>query len=222
VIVCAYQEPGNYLISARYDYACTLTEGNFIPPGFSAVPACEFYAFLKYTSHKELPTNQRGSPFKAAPLGSGGGLNSKEVGGVEYDLTQFKSYAYAKPLNPEPEPEEPDVRYVINLGLKGPVYSDPTDRPMSKGHYYMDLDGPHGGKMRPWHPPSSPLYMSKGKCGVEDIPIFEVPEEAVTVIIFVYFRLKLLLIISVLLPMFCIYMVTILKSSILPIISGVI
>ncbi len=27
VIVCADQEPGNYLISARYDYACTLTEG---------------------------------------------------------------------------------------------------------------------------------------------------------------------------------------------------
>jgi hypothetical protein len=54
---------------------------------------------------------------------------------------------------------------------------------MTKGHYYMDLDGPKGGKMRPWHPPTSPLYMSKGKCGVDDIPIFDVPEEAVTVII---------------------------------------
>jgi FtsP/CotA-like multicopper oxidase with cupredoxin domain len=39
VVVCTDQKPGNYLISANYDYACTLTPGHFIPPGFSAVPA---------------------------------------------------------------------------------------------------------------------------------------------------------------------------------------
>jgi len=33
VVLCADQKPGNYLINATYDYACSLTPGNFIPPG---------------------------------------------------------------------------------------------------------------------------------------------------------------------------------------------
>lgn len=36
VRLCADQPLGNYLITAVYDYACSLVEGNFIPPGFSA------------------------------------------------------------------------------------------------------------------------------------------------------------------------------------------
>ena len=30
VVVCADQDPGNYLISAKYDYACSLTPGHFM------------------------------------------------------------------------------------------------------------------------------------------------------------------------------------------------
>ena len=30
-LICANQEPGNYLITFRYDYACSLLPGNFIP-----------------------------------------------------------------------------------------------------------------------------------------------------------------------------------------------
>ena len=72
VIVCADQAPGNYLMSAKYDYACSLTPGHFIPPGFSAVPACEFFSFLNYKGHTDLPINQHGSPITAPPLGPGG------------------------------------------------------------------------------------------------------------------------------------------------------
>jgi FtsP/CotA-like multicopper oxidase with cupredoxin domain len=182
VIVCADQEPGNYLISGTYDYACTLTPGNFIPPGFSPVPACEFYAFLHYKGHNEKPKNQHGSPNQRPPLGSGGGRNPSPVSGIRYDLTEFKSWHVAKPrVEEEPEPEEPDVRYTINIGLNGPTYSAATDLPLSKGRYYMDLDGPNGGNRRSWHHPQSPLYMSKGQCGVGDIPILNVPETAKTV-----------------------------------------
>ena len=88
-----------------YSLACWISLVSFL--GFSVVPACEFYAFLKYTSHKELSLDLRN--FK-----------------VDYDLTKFKSYKYAKPLNPEP-----NVQYGTNLGIKGPPYSDPTDSLMS-------------------------------------------------------------------------------------------
>ena len=37
VILCADQPLGNYLIHAQYDYACSLTKGHFIPPGFDPV-----------------------------------------------------------------------------------------------------------------------------------------------------------------------------------------
>lgn len=31
-----------------YDYACSLTKGHFIPPGFHPVSSCNFYGFLHY------------------------------------------------------------------------------------------------------------------------------------------------------------------------------
>jgi FtsP/CotA-like multicopper oxidase with cupredoxin domain len=58
VIVRADQPPGNYLINATYDYACALTPGHFIPPGFAAVPTCEFFAYLHYDGEDEFPQGQ--------------------------------------------------------------------------------------------------------------------------------------------------------------------
>ena len=40
VIVCADQAPGYYPLEMTYDYACALTKGNFIPPGFHPVSSC--------------------------------------------------------------------------------------------------------------------------------------------------------------------------------------
>ena len=36
-----------YPFEMTYDYACSLTKGNFIPPGFHPVSSCNFYGFLK-------------------------------------------------------------------------------------------------------------------------------------------------------------------------------
>ncbi len=142
VRLCADQPLGNYLITATYDYACALVEGNFIPPGFSAVPACHFYAFLNYAGHTDVPVAPSNRSW--APQGTGGGLNPAPVSGVVFDLTNFNSWNQTQPLQPESEPEEPDVRYVINMGLKGPVYSGPTAVPMTMGRWYMDLaSNPH-------------------------------------------------------------------------------
>lgn len=172
VVVCANQEPGNYLINATYDYACNLRKGDFIPPGFSAVPACSFYGFLNYKGWTETPTT---------PKGTGGGAHPKPVTGERFDLTLAKGWSLTEPLHPEETPDEPDVRYVINMGLLGPQYDSKnpgSQEPLDHGRWYMDLEGIYP---RPWVNPTSPLYHTKGKCGVEDIPLINVPEKAVTV-----------------------------------------
>jgi len=168
-VICADQEPGNYLITLTYDYACSLTKGNFIPPGFSVVPNCRFYGYLNYKGHNEVPHDLKGT---------GGGKNPKPRSGVRFDLTNNEAWNYTRPIIYDPEPEEPDIRYVINLGLKGPIYSKPTDEPLTKGMWYMDLDGQ---TPRPWEVPKTPLLHTKGTCGVGDIPLINIPKEAKTI-----------------------------------------
>jgi len=170
VIMCTDQEPGNYLIHAQYDYACFLTKGHFIPPGFHAVPTCDFYAYLHYEGQE---------PFPKDLTGTGGGKNPKAISGEDFDLTRPEGYQVTEPRVPEPEPEEPDVRYTINLGLLGPTYKNATDRPLTKGRWYLDLAEKN--PPRSWKMPTTPLYHSKGKCGMEDIPVINVPESAKTV-----------------------------------------
>jgi len=171
VILCTDQEPGNYLIHAQYDYACALVKNkstsHFIPPGFDAVPTCDFYAYLHYESEEEFPSDLHGT---------GGGKNPSLVTGVDFDLTLPEGYHVTEPRNPEPEPEEPDIRYTINLGLLGPTYSKATERPLRKGRWYMDLSEQN--PPRSYELPSTPLYHSKGKCGLKDIPVINVPEDA--------------------------------------------
>ena len=60
------------------------------------------------------------------------------MSGVDFDLTLPEGYGLTTPLVPEPEPEEPDVRYTINLGLLGPTYDDVTDAPLTAGRWYVD------------------------------------------------------------------------------------
>jgi hypothetical protein len=83
-----------------------------------------------------------------------------------------------EPLVPEVTPTEPDVRYTINMGLRGPVYDGPETTPMTKGRWYMDFDEYRNKTHppRPWSNPKVPLYKSKGQYGREDIPIINVPE----------------------------------------------
>jgi len=170
VIVCTDQEPGNYLIHAQYDYACALTPGHFIPPGMHASPLCDFYAYLHYDGEEPFPSDTKGT---------GGGKNPKPTTGADFDLTLPEGYEVTTPRVPEPEPEEPDFRYTINLGVLDPIYKNPTDRPLTKGRWYMDLNEQN--PPRTWENPTTPLYHTKGKCGKKDIPVINVPENATTI-----------------------------------------
>eukprot|EP00316_Scyphosphaera_apsteinii_P023189 CAMPEP_0119316454 /NCGR_PEP_ID=MMETSP1333-20130426/39666_1 /TAXON_ID=418940 /ORGANISM="Scyphosphaera apsteinii, Strain RCC1455" /LENGTH=617 /DNA_ID=CAMNT_0007322101 /DNA_START=101 /DNA_END=1954 /DNA_ORIENTATION=- len=167
VIMCADQQPGNYLIHAQYDYACALTKGHFVPPGFTVVPSCDFYAYLHYETAGQIPSSLSGS---------GGGSHPRPVFGADFDLTKPDSYRITRPRVLQPEPQEPDVRYTINLGLLGPTYSAATNHPLERGRWYMDT----ADQMPPrsYRLPSTPLYMTKGKCGAERTPVIDIPETA--------------------------------------------
>ena len=57
--LCTDQTPGYYSMDMTYDYACSLTPGHFIPPGFHAVSSCHFNAFLRYSNLKPWPLGPR-------------------------------------------------------------------------------------------------------------------------------------------------------------------
>lgn len=169
VIVCANQKPGYYPMELKYDYACTLTPGHFIPPGFHAVSSCMFYAFLHYAETSAYPPT--------SPKGTGGGEFPAPVSGVGFDLTNPGDWNKTKPLVVIPEPEEPDVRYVVSLGLNGPTYSAPTDEPLTRGRWYMDIEG----RRMTWKKPETPLLKTKGQCGAGGVPVLNIPENATNV-----------------------------------------
>ena len=96
VIVCADQPKGYYAMEMNYDYACGLTKGNFIPPGFHAVTSCRFYGFLHYpTNFPEVPTY--GAP--TSPRGTGGGAKPRPSSGVRFDLTRPSDWNKTKPVD---------------------------------------------------------------------------------------------------------------------------
>jgi len=176
VVLCADQEPGYYPIELLYDYACTLTPGHFIPPGFHPVSSCRFYAFLHYAKQKEI---FYGPP--KSPEGTGGGANPKATSGIDFDLTNAWIWNATSPIDVEPEPEEPDVRYTVTLGLEGELYQKPRDRPLAKSRWYMDLDG----RRLTWTKPTTPLLHTKGgnTCpeSSKGVPVLNIPEDAETV-----------------------------------------
>lgn len=156
-------------MNATYDYACALEPGNFIPPGFSAVPTCHFYAMLHYEGSTLWPKSTNGT---------GGGRHPRPVAGADFDLTKPEGWALTQPLVPSPVPTEPDWRITLNLGLLGPTYSDLTGAPLSQGRWYID-DATRRNQTHPprsYQHPSTPLYMTKGLCGAAHTPIVNVPE----------------------------------------------
>jgi hypothetical protein len=75
------------------------------------VPWCEFYGLLHYQQALEPYRPSRDFP----PTGTGGGRRPKPVDLPTFDLTKFESWSLTAPLVPQPEPEEPDVRYTIAM-----------------------------------------------------------------------------------------------------------
>jgi len=183
VVVCADQDPGYYQVELHYDYACSMAPHGgpgglppFIPPGFHEVTSCRFYAFLHYAGESEWP--MYGPP--TSPQGTGGGKNPRQAPGVPFDLTRPNDYKKTQPMNPQSYSwikDKPDYSYTVTLGLKGPTYAQPTDLPMTKGKWYMDIDG----RRECWNKAETPLLHTKGTCGAANTPVLDIPEDATDV-----------------------------------------
>jgi len=142
------------------------------------VDSCKFWSFLKYDGH-------HGSPGKAkkkllggydAPHGSGGGRFPKNAPGTIWNTALQSAWrGVVKPLKVSPEPEEPDVRYVIDIGIKGPRYQPGQTPYGTTDQYYMFTEP------MPWKKPQSPLLQTKNQCGAEGVPVTTVPDNATTV-----------------------------------------
>jgi hypothetical protein len=65
----------------------------------------------------------------------------------------------------------------VTLGLNGPLYEKPTDTPLMKGEWYMDIDG----RRVSWSRPETPTLFTKNKCGGNHAPIIDIPEDASSV-----------------------------------------
>jgi len=130
---------------------------------------------LHYANEPEGRPFHYGPP--TSPKGTGGGANPKPVSGPSFDLTNPSAWTLTEPVDVRPEKPEPDARFTISLGLNGPLYNDPTDDPLTKGRWYMDIDG----RRESWKKPMSPTLHTKNKCGGVGVPIIDVPEDASTV-----------------------------------------
>eukprot|EP01065_Artemidia_motanka_P035702 TRINITY_DN43592_c0_g1_i1.p1 TRINITY_DN43592_c0_g1~~TRINITY_DN43592_c0_g1_i1.p1 ORF type:complete len:853 (+),score=299.24 TRINITY_DN43592_c0_g1_i1:76-2634(+) len=184
VVVCGDQEPGYYRVNATYDLACSLTPGSFQPYGFGVVDSCQFYAFLRYVNTGAAPpvapeetTCTRPYGGYCMPDGTGGGADPKPVTGKVFDLTTQDSLFHTTTPLPdtdfaEDEPEEPDARFVVNLGDLAPEY-DTGMRPLFGNRWYVDLPD----RRWTWEKPLSPLLHTKGKCGADKVPVINVPEK---------------------------------------------
>lgn len=175
VVVCADQAPGNYLINATYDLACPLLKGHFIPPGMAEVPACSFYAYLKYTS----PVLDPRSHATAHDLrGTGGGRDAKPLTRYPaFDLNYLWGYQMVKPLLKRAQPEVADETFVVSMGVLGPMDIKPYTDPYSHARWYMD----DYSTRRSFHRPVTPLLHTKGECGTANSPVIT-PKETSKVI----------------------------------------
>jgi len=175
IVVCADQEPGNYLMTANYDLA------NFLEtapaPHMPKVDSSYYWGFLNYKGHADKPGLAKKKLLGGyyPPPGSGGGLKPAAVAGPAWDTNTQGAWRMVKNLVPHQEPEKADVTYVIDVGVMGPSYDGPTTPYGIADQMYMFT------KAQSWKKPKTPLLHTKGQCGAEGTPFITVPDNATTV-----------------------------------------
>jgi FtsP/CotA-like multicopper oxidase with cupredoxin domain len=174
IVVCANQEPGNYLMSANYDLA------NFLEtapaPHMPKVDSSKFWGFLNYKGHTDKPGHATKKILGGynPPAGTGGGLNPPAVAGFVWDTNIQSAWSKVKNLNPV-DVSKPDVTYVLDVGITAPSFKPGVTPYSMSDPMYMFTEKKH------WSKPASPLLHTKGQCGAENTPFINVPENVSTV-----------------------------------------
>jgi len=174
VVVCADQEPGNYLMTATYDLACFLEKAP--APHMPKVDSCKFWAFLHYEGQAP-PTSKASKHFLGGyspPAGTAGGKNPGKGTGIIWNTNERSSWSSVRNLEVAPEPEQADVTYILDVGVVGPQFT-PVDPYATTDRMYMFTN------RTPWKKPLTPLLHTRGQCGAEGVPFIEVPKNATTV-----------------------------------------
>jgi len=177
VVVCANQEPGNYLMTATYDLACFLETAP--APHMPRVDSCKFWAFLRYAGHDERPGQASRKLLGGynPPAGTGGGVEPQAVAGPAWDTNLRSSWGLIRSLKAAPEPEEADVTYVLDVGVAGPSFEEGVSPYASSDRMYMFTE------IRPWKKPATPLLHTKGQCGADGVPFITVENATVVELI---------------------------------------
>jgi len=164
VVVCANQEPGNYLMSAVYDLATFLETAP--APHMPKVDSSKFWAFLNYKGHDEEPGKASHKLLGGynPPAGTGGGKNPAPSAGPAWDTNLAKNWDVVKNLHPKPELPEADVSYTLDVGVLGPSFQPGASPYATTDRMYMFT------KHQSWSKPSTPLLHTQGKCGAENVP----------------------------------------------------
>jgi len=177
IVVCADQEPGNYLVEANYDLA------NFLEtapaPKMPRVDSSKFWAFLKYEGHNDKPgpaTRKLLGGYNP-PTATGGGLSPKAVAGFVWDTNLFSSWTKVKNTAAVAidEPEEADITYTLDVGIASPAFEAGVTPYAKSDPMFMFTN------ITTWKKPSTPLLHTKGECGAQGTPYITVPDGAKTV-----------------------------------------
>jgi len=175
IVVCADQEPGNYLMTAVYDLATFLETAP--APRLPKVDSSKYWAFLNYAGHNFRPGKATKKLLGGynPPAGTGGGASPKAVAGFVWDTNLQAAWTQVKNLKPDSFPEKADVTYVLDVGVMSPSFKPGESEYASTDNLYMFTE------KKPWKKPSTPLLHTKGQCGAESTPFINVPENATTV-----------------------------------------
>jgi FtsP/CotA-like multicopper oxidase with cupredoxin domain len=175
IVVCADQEPGNYLMSGVYDLATFLEDAP--APKLPKVDSSKYWAFLHYKGQpapKGKATKKLLGGYNA-PAGDGGGASPKAVAGPVWDTNLASAWSMVKNLVPEPAAEKADITYTIDVGIQHPPFVPGETAYAQTDKMYMFTNHTS------WKKPQTPLLHTKGTCGAEGVPFINVPEGAKTV-----------------------------------------
>jgi len=174
IVVCADQEPGNYLMSAVYDLATFLEVSP--SPNMPKVDSSKFWAFLNYEGHDGKPGSATRKTLGGynPPAGTGGGASPAAVSGPAWDTNLASNWDIVKNLFPIPELEKPDVSYTFDIGILGSKGMKPNNFVPGVTPY----DDTYQMYMFPnattWKKPTTPLLHTKGQCGAEGVPFITI------------------------------------------------
>lgn len=177
-IICADNEPGDYIITGTYELGCPL-----VGPPLFASSTCSYQAVVHYSNYYGPPPSDPPPP-RGPVTGTGGGSDTTSFTsqGPNASLITYEGIKMFSPHSSSglgPVQQVPSHSIVLNVGIQAPGWTSPTNPQGSTWRWYFgpsnDVDA--NGKFKSHDRPSSPLLHTKGECGADRASIVDIPED---------------------------------------------